>query len=145
MPPLEYIFQVFLGIFEIFLTFLAPIVVTILVFFDTRRLNTLGLKVNQIFSSLSVFLLSIIFPVIFLAPIFDNYLIKTILSSFGAGLIYFIFSRIFKEIKKRSKRNIEIEKKLPVKNKSIFGLILIILIPIGLIIIWFSFAFRNGF
>lgn len=117
-----------------------PIIITTLVFIDARRRNT---RIHPISPSILVFFLALIFPVICLPPVVDNYLLKSIASSLGAGLIYLIFTRIIKKIKRAPKIDNQIEKNIPTKHKSIIGLVLVIIIPIALIVIWIAAVFRD--
>lgn len=137
---LSLIVDVFLAFLLIALFISPPIIITTLVFIDARRKNT---RIHPVSASILVFFLALIFPVVCLPPVIEHYLIKSILSSLGAGLIYLIFSRIIKKIKGASEIDNQVEKNIPTKSKSIIGLVLVIMIPITLIVIWLFAVARN--
>jgi len=129
----------FLGFLIFASFFLIPIVLVIIVFIDSRKLESRGVSISPVVSSLIVFISSLILAVIsnFEFWIFKDYVIRSIMSLIP-GLIYLLI-RNFKHKKTEEKLNISLNK----KPRSIVQLILIIVVPILLLFLAMVYLMRN--
>ncbi len=128
----------FFGFLLLVSFFAIPIILTILVFLDSRKLENRGVKINPIFFSAVVFVCSLILAMIFNFEfwIFQDYLLRSIMSLIP-GLIYFL-------IRKSKTNTIEEKSTLKIKkSKSIIFLVLIIVIPLILLLLGIDYLLRD--